>query len=130
MDSEKLSAFLSFLRESEAGYNAMLAALTDSDAATQDLLHFLELEDPSPEELVTVGERLGSVRRNRREQKDRSEIFGAVASWCEDNRAAVKSLERLLGELRKIENRHAGRFYTPRTDAWDGLREKQEVIAE
>ena len=45
MDSEKLSAFLSFLRESEAGYNAMLAALTDSDAATQDLLHFLELRD-------------------------------------------------------------------------------------
>ncbi len=35
----------------------------------------------------------------------------------------IKSLERLLGEMRKIESRHAGRFYTPRTDVWDGLRE-------
>lgn len=123
MTSESLSAFLTLLREAEMEYVSALTTMTDSDAATQDLLHFLELQDPSPNELVIVGERIMNIRQARRAAKDRVEVIGPVVDWIEANRTAVKSLERLLGEMRKIESRHASRFYTPRTDAWNGLRE-------
>ncbi len=123
MTSESLAAFLELLRESERECVSALNTMTDSDAATQDLLHFLELKDPSPAELVDIGERIVTIRQTRRAAKDRAEILSPVVEWIAQHKETVKSLERLLGELRKIENRHASRFYTPRTDAWDGLRE-------
>ncbi len=125
MSSESLSAFLEFLREAETGYVSTLAAMNDSDAATQDLLHFLELKDPSPDELVTVGERIVTIRQERRAAKDCAEVLTPVVEWIAQHKETVKSMERLLGEMRKVESRHASRFYTPRTDVWDGLREEK-----
>lgn len=122
MTSEALSAFLEFLREAERECTSAVNTMTDSDAATQDLLHFLELQEPSPDELVAVGERIVAIRQERRAAKDRAEVLTPVVEWIAQHKETVKSLERLLGELRKVENRHASRFYTPRTDAWDGLR--------
>lgn len=125
MNSEALAAFLTLLRDAETEYVSALNTMNDTDAATQDLLHFLELQDPSPDEMVTVGERIVNIRQERRAAKDRSEVLGPVVDWIEANRAVVKSLERLLGEMRKIENKHVGRFYIPRTDALDGIRETE-----
>lgn len=72
----------------------------------------------SREELLralALAEELADTRRKRREAKDAIAETSPVVAWLEDNRAVVKSLERLLGEVRKAERIAENRIYTPRT---------------
>lgn len=43
-----------------------------------------------------------------------------VLMWLDNNRAVVKALERLLGDVRKAEKRTECRIYTPRTKKGKG----------
>lgn len=80
---------------------------------------------PLPRTRISVSEKIVTVRRNRRAAKDRVEVLTPVMGWIAQHKETIKSLERLLGEMRKIENKHVGRFYIPRTDALDGIRETE-----
>lgn len=116
MMSEEIEQFLKFLRESEQYLHIGQANEQEANDATQDILHALELEDMDYHRRAHLAIKLGEVRAARRAAKDLVAAATPIVNWLESNRAVVKSLEKLLGELRKVEKNAGNRIYTPRTD--------------
>lgn len=112
--SQQIEAFLAFLRDCEQRYRMAEADEQDANGATQDILHSLELEPHEYHEYAKLGKELMGVRRRRRTAKDTMNIMAPVLAWNDENRNIIKSLERLLGEVRKAEKYTEGRIYTPR----------------
>lgn len=115
MTSNQIDAFLAFLRDCEQRYHMAEADELEANAVTNDIHHSLELEEHGEPELLSLASELAETRRKRREAKDVMAQTLPVLAWMEDNRAVVKSLERLLGEVRKAERAAENRIYTPRT---------------
>ena len=114
--STHISDFLKFLREADTIYAIADRAQKESDNETQDILHSMELDSLSYHERARLSSALSAVRQNRRTAKDTAEIMKPVLEWKEKNRAAVKSLETVLGTVRTIEKEKENRFYVKRTD--------------
>lgn len=97
-----------------------------AEAATQDLLHALELGDDKAPGRARLGLKIREVRRQRRTAKDIAEQTRPVVDWVEQNRTVIKGLERLLGDVRKQERRSEGRSYAPRTHILEDIRRDGE----
>lgn len=115
MISTDLESFLTSLRQAEQAHSMAQAEEQAQNDATQDILHALELEKQSYHQLAGLARELSQVRQKRRAAKDTVCRTEPVVAWLEANRPVVKSLERLLGELRKVEKRLENRVYIPRT---------------
>lgn len=85
------------------------------DYETQDILHKLELEDVSYHDTAKLGKALMKVRENRRKAKDSVELNAPLVEWIQSHSDALKSLQKVLGETRKIEEKQRRRMYVPRT---------------
>ena len=107
-----ICAFLEFLREAESLYRQAEAAEQEAFNETQDLLHTLELGDCGDSELLDIAKNFKEVRQQRRSAKDAMDMLLAVKDWSEANRSVVKSLEQLLGKVRKAEKNTENRIYT------------------
>ena len=83
------------------------------DYETQDIL--LELEDVSYHDTAKLGKTLMKVRENRRKAKDSVELNAPLAEWIQSHSDVLKSLQKILGETRKIEDKQRRRMYVPRT---------------
>lgn len=114
--SGQIEAFLRFLREAETDLHIAQDEEKRTNEETQDILHRLELCDDDADFTGKLAGKLRVVRRMRRKAKDMREVCGPVCGWAEEYSAARKSLERLLGDVRKIEARQQNRMYIPRTD--------------
>lgn len=112
--SGKIDAFLSFLRESGRLYHIAESDEQEANGETQDILHSLELEDHDYHEYARLSKQLKAIRQRRRTAKDMMAVLLPVLEWAEENHAVIKSLERLLGAVRKEEKNTEGRIYTPR----------------
>lgn len=119
MISKRLEDFLGFLRETEEAYNMASADVQDAENATQDILHSLELGKHNYHEMAHLSKKLRGVRQKRRVAKDIILQSEPIITWLESNHPTVKGLERLLGEVRKAENRTQNRTYIPRTDVME-----------
>ncbi len=119
--SETISGFLAFLRE--AAEQCHMAAAEEQLASdeTQDILHRLELHNGTYAEDTQLAALLREIRRRRRQAKDTWELAYLISLWAEGEKKAVRKLERLLGDIRKIENHHEERFYANRTTILDKL---------
>lgn len=117
--SAQLESFLRWLRESEAQLRMAQQDEQDCNAQTQDILHRLELSEDGYHETARLGKLLRRVRQRRRTAKDAVEIASLPAGWAQKNKDVTGSLERLLGAMRKAEERQKIREYTPRTDIWE-----------
>lgn len=115
MSSGQIENFLAFLRDCEQQYRIAQAEEQDANSATQDILHSLELEEHDYRDFARLSKELRGVRQTRRRAKDAMSVLEPVLSWAEGNRTVVKSLERLLGDVRKAEKSTENRIYTPRT---------------
>lgn len=115
--SEYISGFLDFMRESMMEYEIARTRQADADNENQDLLHRLELHDDSYHDMARISKELKRVRQERRNAKDTISELEPVRKWSEENAKALKSLEQLLGAVRKAEKATQNRFYTERTDA-------------
>lgn len=113
--SGQIDAFLAFLRFCEQQYHMAEADEREANNETQDILHSLELEPHDYRQLAALGRELRSVRRRRRQAKDTAGVTAPVLRWMEENRPVIKGLERLLGEMRKVEKRMENRVYIPRS---------------
>lgn len=125
-ESEYISGFLSYLRESVERLHIAEADEKEVDAQTQDIVHQLELHDDDYHETARIGELLRQVRRKRRIAKNARETLTPVANWVGDHTEVMGSLERTLGELRKIEKRQCIRVYVPRTDILESAQGEAE----
>lgn len=99
--SKGLESFLAFLRETTERHRMAEADRAEAEAATQDLLHALELGDDKAPGRARLGLKIREVRRQRRTAKDIAEQTRPVVDWVEQNHTVIKGLERLLGDVRK-----------------------------
>lgn len=116
MDSKSIEEFLAFLRNADERYRMAVENEKDANDATQDILHAVELNTYNSRRTGHLVKTLKTVRKNRRIAKETKETLLAVVEWAENHKDAVKSLERLLGEVRKTERHIQNRIYSPRTD--------------
>ena len=115
MTGEQIEVFLSFLRDCEQRYRMAEADEQEANSATQDILHSLELEEHDYRDYARLSEELRDVQRKRRSARDLLSVTAPILTWLDGNRTVVKSLEKLLGEVRKAERNTENRIYTPRT---------------
>lgn len=114
--SKDLERFLDSLKSAESQLDQATAGQQEAEAETQDILHSLELEKHSYHEMAALSRKLAEIRQTRRQHKDTAAQLTPVAEWAKENDAAVRSLQRLLGDVRKTERSTQNRFYTPRTN--------------
>lgn len=114
MTSDQIDTFLTFLRECEQRFHMAEADEVEAVAITNDIHHDLELVEHSEAELLELAMELTCARKKRRVAKDCMAETAPVLAWLEENRQTVKSLERLLGDVRKAERSVENRIYTPR----------------
>lgn len=110
--SKGLESFLAFLRETTERHRMAEADRAEAEAATQDLLHALELGDDKAPGRARLGLKIREVRRQRRTAKDIAEQTRPVVDWVEQNR--------------KQERRSEGRSYAPRTHILEDIRRDGE----
>lgn len=118
--SKDLERFLDFLKSAESQLDQAMAGQQEAEAETQDILHSLELEKHSYHEMAALSRKLAEIRQTRRQHKDTAAQLTPVVEWTRENDGAVRSLQRLLGDVRKTERNTQNRFYTPRTDILKG----------
>lgn len=61
--SENISDFLNLMSDAGASYEYMKEKLNETDKATQDILHTLELENPDYKERAKLAKELQKIRR-------------------------------------------------------------------
>lgn len=99
-DSEHLAAFLAWLRDVRQDYDMALA----------------ELGEDGYHNRAKLALALRKARQRRRRGKDKLTILQPVIGWLEAEQKTIKALERLLGEMRRLEKSLVGRSYHPKTD--------------
>lgn len=117
--SEYIEEFLRFIREAPTEHRIAESREYDADKETQDILHWTEFYGRIPENreyAEKMQEVLGSIRERRREAKNTAEILEPVVEWGLTHTETVKSLEQLLGEVRKAEKAVKNRQYGYRTE--------------
>lgn len=126
--SEYISGFLDFLRESQMEYEIARTKQSEADSETQDILHRLELHDDSYHDMARLSKTLKEVRKDRRAAKDAISELDPICGWAKENARVLKSLEQLLGNVRKAEKGTQNRNYTNRTDAVErSIRREQKI---
>ena len=81
-----------------------------------DILHDLELVEHTHNERGRIAKDLAEIRRKRRTAKDHYELLQPLVSWAAQYQNAIHALERVLGDMRKIEEKQKNRIYRKRTD--------------
>lgn len=107
-------------------YNIATSQEADAEQATQDLLHRLELDEDGSEEMIKIAVALRKIRRERRVAKDICICLKPLIEWLPANGTTLRSLERLLGEVRKAEKSTENRGYRNRTSIIEETLEKPE----
>ena len=90
--------------------------IAEYENRTQDILHMLEFEDLSYHERARLATELVEVRKNRRKSKDAYEVIQPLCQWVVTYKPQIHELERVLGKIREIENKHKNRIYVMRTE--------------
>lgn len=112
---QSIEDFLAFLRETETVSHIAQQEEQEANDKTQDILHSLELEQHEYRQYAALAKELRDVRQKRRNAKDLYNVTLPILEWLDQNRPVVKSIERMLGEVRKAEKKTENRIYTPRT---------------
>lgn len=116
MNIETISEFLKFLQEAEKEYKSAQETEKEAESQQQDIVHRVELHTDSYHKTARLGILLREVRRTHRKAKEAYELNEPVVHWIRENKPAIKSLERLLGSLRHIQEVQEKRAYWPRTE--------------
>ena len=94
-------------------YEFLTEQLKRVDDETQDLLHVLELGKLDAIKTGEVAKRLKEVRKERRRIKDDLEVMEEVVGFTK-GRVNKNTISKLIGDVRKIEERKKTRKYRMR----------------
>lgn len=114
--SDNIESFLDFLRKAQRDYQIAITEEKEKDAESQDLDHCLELENHSYHDMAKIAKVRAKVRQERRQAKDRQQQLQPIKDWMFQNNKVMKSLEELLGAVRRAEKSQQGRTYHNKTD--------------
>ena len=106
--------FLDTISEFNKAYNYAFNKVNETDKATQDLLHQLELG--SVKERNKTATRITHTRKERRYYKDIVTLLQPLCDLLKEPEANkfVNRFKAVLGETRKVENQMENRQYFPR----------------
>lgn len=123
--SEIISDFLDLLRESVVEYDYNYEEVHRRELLATDLDHKLELQELSYHEYANIAKQIKQCQKERRIYKDEAEELEPLATWMKNNQGTMSNITKLLGEVRKIETKHAERGYMPRVmtmEEWSGIK--------
>lgn len=126
--SEKVKSFLDFIRKAEESYHIAMMVEDESNNEQQDILHRIELQENFQADYICLGIAMQQIRRKRRRAKNEQECLLPLLEWTENNKKAVKDLEKTLGKMRKAESSTQNRFYNQRSDIVEKTLTWQEDI--
>lgn len=126
MNQEVIAELLLFMREVQKGYKEVVSIENETEKQLQDIAHRLEIYTDSYHETAKLGKLFREVRRTRRKAKEAQEYVEPVIRWIESNKAAMNSLEKLLGTLRHIQEVQGKRAYFPRSHILDYLTDGEQ----
>ncbi len=113
-ESEMLSDVLKYFRESQTLYNIALKGAEDKQLLQEDLLHKLEFKDKTAAERNRTTTLMKKCRDERRKNKDKVEVLRELIEFINGNQPTIKRLEKILGDMRRIEENQSKRVYRPR----------------
>lgn len=116
ISTKDIEDILAIIREAPRELAAATEEVKYLDDKQQDILHELELTDHSYHEQARMAKSLREIRQKRRIFKDTIEKITPFTNWIEDNRRTINGLTRVLGDMRKIDNRQDNRIYYYRAD--------------
>lgn len=123
-ESEMLSDVLKYFRESQTMYNIEVQGAEDKQLLQEDLIHKLEFKDKTAAERNKTTRALKKCRDERRRHKDKVEVLRELNEFINTNQPTIKKLEKILGDMRRIEENQSKRVYRPRVmtqEEWEGL---------
>ncbi len=120
-NSEYISNFLKFLKDIQTNYNIATDTEEEANKETQDILHRLELGNDSYHSMAQMSKAIKRVRLKRRKAKDAKTEAEPVMRWIKENQKTIRTLELVLGDIRKIEKSNENRHYTNKTDVLDNI---------
>lgn len=114
--SEQITNFLNFITAAQSHYKFCEEEMKKQEALTQDYLHSLELDGLNCSERSKLATKLATNRKDRRYYKDRVEELEPIVTFFADqqNKKMLDRLQQVLGQVRKQENYHKDRTYTPK----------------
>ncbi len=112
--STQLKELIGFIEQAEKDYHYYYEQVGIQDKLSQDILHKLELEDLTEEEVTETGLQLQTNRKDRRYYKDKVEELKPIFEFVSENKVVINKLKQTLGDVRKAEGYHAHRTYKPR----------------
>ncbi|MBP1924615.1 hypothetical protein J2Z76_000468 [Sedimentibacter acidaminivorans] len=113
-ESEMLSDILKYFRDTQSMYNIALKGSDDKQLLQEDLLHKLEFKDKTAAERNKTTTAMKRCRDERRKHKDKVEVLRELIEFINGNQPAIKKLEKILGDMRRIEENQGKRVYRPR----------------
>lgn len=114
--TEKVVSILQTFRNAKTKYDESMYDMKYQEDRLNDILHDLELADHTYHERAALSAEIVKARRIRRKAKNEREKLEPLIKWIEENSSAIKGLERVLGDMRKQDTRHANQIYIRRTD--------------
>lgn len=114
--TECVECILSFINAAIKEREMHLGIVKYCEDKTQDIMHELELVDHTYHERAKLAQELAEVRQQRRVSKNICEILAPLVTWCEKEQSAINGLKRVLGDMRKIDERRDNRLYYKRAD--------------
>ena len=104
------------INEAYEQYKMADAELEYCDKKTQDILHELELVNHKYHETAKLSLELTDIRRRRRVAKDTLELLYPIVHWRDQQQGALGKLSNVIGEMRKIDEKHRNAVYYYRAD--------------
>lgn len=104
------------VNEAYEQYKMADAELDYCDKKTQDILHELELINLTYHESAKLGRELIDIRKRRRLAKDTIEFLYPMVHWRDQQQGPLGKLSNVLGEMRKIDEKHKNAVYYYRAD--------------
>jgi len=111
---EAIEEFNKLLQSATSTYVYLNGQISIMDNEQQDILHLIEMSKDSKER-SKLATRLKQLRKERRIIKNKFEYYQLLTPFVEKNRTVVGEIQRLLGELRKIEQKQKNPVYVMRT---------------
>lgn len=110
---EQLQAVRYILVEVPKLFNLAQKEFHKTNDETQDILHVLELGKLNAIEMSKITRQLKEVRQRRRKLKDELEILYEIRNFAFGD-INEHEINKLIGTVRKINDRHENRKYTMR----------------
>lgn len=98
----------------ETYYNEVEDLAKYASGEIQDILHYMELKEPSEEEMLELAYQLQAARRERRKGKDMQSLLAPYLNVVRKNRKLLNDLQQAVKETREIKEKMDRRTYTPR----------------